>query len=296
MRSFYYASQKMQSVIAYLKAHGLVTTLTNGDPRDSGLYQFLHLRDNVMTHVHSRDDTVDVLNCSDFNRMRAAISAVFQSTKATLQDVVGFVEEQAHHTTEWLDLHAAIIQLAIAHASTMTNSQQPLVLHGNFARIGYLEGNVIVRGNVEVIEGRISNFLTIHGNVVSLGVGPFWAQSPVEGQNECKLTIYGDVDGYKTGINNPLLTINIYGRVTNPHAFLYRGCVFKSMTIYGRLETKTSILPGFFSGKLFVNGDAPHLQEYLKTGYRGSSASIDGHGNVWLNNVPLLADGRLIQG
>lgn len=286
MSSFYYASQKMQSVIAHLKSLGLVITLTNGKRGRDGLCEFEH----GQFLKFSRDETVDVLDCSDFNRMRATIRHSFNSL--SLHDIKDFVEDHSRHTTEWLDVHKAIVQIAIAHGSSLTSEDRSLVLHGNFPRIGYLEGGVVIHGNVDVLEGRISNFLTIHGNVDSLGVGPFWAQNHVSGDSECNLTIYGDVVGYKTGINNPLLTINIYGNVTNPNAFLYHGSVFKAMRIHGSLNTKKSILPGFYKGDLHIFGKAPYLVDYLKNGYMGSSASMDGEGYVWLNEVPVLINGK----
>jgi hypothetical protein len=195
--------------------------------------------------------------------------------------VVAFCEDHAANKNALeCRSHMMVIQLAIAHATSLNHTENPLRLKGNFSYVGRLEGSLIIDGNVGVIEGNFSSSLTVNGDVESLGVEGLLEHRPMsDGGQDVRLVITGNLGGYKTHINNPNMTIEIGGNVTTKGAFLYRTNIFKRMVIQGDVLAEDSICPGFYAGELQINGKADHLSYYLNVrrpenqgGYRNSSA------------------------
>lgn len=292
--SYYYVSYKMKVVVEILIGAGVAREHTaTKEPNDRGLYSFELRERNWSWTEYSREPELVTLGHSSYEKVKPVITAALDGMSP--EEIVEFVEDHARNRggLEELPIHSCVVEVALACALER-KIDDGIVVNGNFNLIGRLpHGRLTVNGNVETIEGSTGQLLTVNGNVRRLGCGPFWSPNPVLGEVG-KIVINGNLDGYKTGIENPDLNIEVIGDVTTLGAFLYRSCVFKSLVIRGNLLTENSICPGFFAGEMTVLGNAPHLEKYIRGDFRKSSGYRSGRGNIRVGDRWLLRNGHII--
>jgi len=274
-----YESAMMKQILAVLVEKGFATTL-EGEPCSDGSYFFSYKDPIAHVHYHPSDpfSPAVLIYGANYLKVRKVVGELLGNN---LGSVVAFCEDHATNKNSLeCRSHMMVVQIAIAHATSLNHSGNPLRLKGNFSYVARLEGSLIVDGNVGVIQGNFSSSLTVNGNVEKLGVEGLLENGPVsDGGRDVRLVITGNLGGYKTHINNPNMTIEIGGNVTTKGAFLYKTNIFKRMVIQGDVLTEDSICPGFYAGDLQINGKADHLNYYLNVrlpenqgGYRNSSA------------------------
>lgn len=304
----YFRGEKMQGLVDFLKARGLVKRLTNGKPchwADSSRYEFkVTGRGEYEQTEYARDPEVDVLMSYDLNVVRPAVmeyarALIKQETCGSWHNISSILRDHVQKNPGHdLDLHEKLVAILLSVGSELAEEDEyicPFIADGNYARIGDLRGPVYVTGNVRDIGGRLGPKLVIGGDVESISYGMFRGDCSEPITEESYVLIHGNVKGYKTGIRNPNLTIEIRGSVLNPTgAFIYQGSDFKRMIVHGDLLSPQSVCPGLMSGTLEIHGHAPFLVDYLKKGHKNTSAASYGHGNVILQGKYVLKDGKVV--
>lgn len=273
-----YESETMKKIVAALVEKGLAV-ISHGSPSGQPNCYSHSMRESENC-VSSLTETTEIAPLMKPARFETVYSTVTSLLGNKLEEVVAFCEDHGtnRNAVEW-NIHKAIVQAAIAYA-TKLHKGNLLTIKGSFGLVGRIYSPLVIDGNVDIVEGNVAPYLRITGNVKHLGVGPFWGENPVEGQGGF-LQILGDLEGYKTSINNLELEIEIRGNVTVKGAFLYRTNIFRKMTICGDLLTEESICPGFYEGQLIVCGKAPHLERYLNTNYKKTSAMENARKNYF---------------
>lgn len=305
----YHRDEKMQELVDFLKAKSLVKRLTGGKAYHSAgqsCYKFkVTGRSSYDETEYSRDPEVDVLWSDDFSVLRSAVAEFVtvmlkHETCGDWHTVSSMIERHVRKNPgDDLDLHEKLIAILISIGSELALEKDyscPFIAVGNYAFVCDLRGPTYITGNVDSIGGNLGPKLVIGGNVRSIDYGMFRGDCSKPITDESYVMIQGNVNGYKTGIRNPNLTIEIMGSVLNPFgAFLYRGCMFKRMIVHGNLLSPQSVCPGFMSGTLEIRGQAPFLVDYLKRGHSNSTAASGGHGNIILQDKYVLKDGEVVE-
>ena len=304
----YFRDEKMQELVDFLKAKGLVKRLVDGEPchgADHSRYEFKVVGRGCGNETeYARDPEVDVLLSHDFNVLRVAVSeyasAMISNSFSKSWHAVSYMIENhiRKNSGDDTDLHEKLVSILFSIGSELATKYEyicPFIAKGDYSNVSDLRGPTYITGSVREIGGRLGPKLIIGGNVESIGYGFFRGDFSKPLNEESYVMIHGNVNGYKTGISNPNMTIEIKGSVLNPNgAFLYQGCNFKRMIVHGDLLSPQSVCPGFMSGTLEIHGHAPFLVDYLKKGHSNTSAASGGHGNIILQGKYVLKDGEVV--
>lgn len=303
-RPVYYVPEWMKNLLEGCVNTGLARRLTNAEPppswsrlKEGEVWHFPVQKGNVHWDEWSKEKEVIIWD-AEFEKIRDfAYPRLGNDGAELLRLAEEYLRERDDR--EALGTHKCLVQLIIARGvelSMVSRPNETVHLNGNFDLIGRFPvgSKVEVHGNVGTIEGSIGSFLKVVGNVKHLGCGPFWAESPMKGDESCKLEIHGDLEGYKSSIENKQLEIEIFGSVTTKGQFL-RGSNFRKLTIHGDVSANTPFA-GLFTGTIVVLGRITDMDWATRDRWLNTSAGRYGHGDIFLKDRQLVANGKLIAG